>query len=195
MTIFRITIAWTILLMAGAAWAEEPASNTTKEADPKTEKAAKSEKPDQAELERQFAETLTGATLRGHWRLLVPDGDDGDQKLSDPRPELYHIASARKLNDDYWVITARIQYGDNDVTLPVPVRVVWAGDTPVITVDNYGFPGLGTYSARVMIYGGLYSGTWSGTDCLGGTLAGQVLKSEPDEKDAKPEKAESPSAK
>jgi hypothetical protein len=42
--------------------------------------------------------------------------------------------------------------------------VKWAGDTPVIIVDNIGFPGTAKYSARVMIFGDTYSGTWSAGD-------------------------------
>jgi hypothetical protein len=51
--------------------------------------------------------------------------------------------------------------------------VAFAGDTPVIIVDNVGVPGGGTYSARVMIYEKTYAGTWNGGD-HGGLLNGVI---------------------
>jgi len=45
--------------------------------------------------------------------------------------------------------------------------VKWAGDTPVITLDNVGIPGGNTYSARVLIYNKTYAGTWSGGEHAG----------------------------
>ena len=51
----------------------------------------------------------------------------------------------------------------------------WAGDTPVISVTNVAFPGLGTYSARVVIYGDSYAGTWDGKD-HGGQMFGKIVK-------------------
>jgi len=47
------------------------------------------------------------------------------------------------------------------------VQVKWAGDTPVITLDNVGIPGGNSYSARVLIYNKTYAGTWSGGDHAG----------------------------
>ena len=65
-----------------------------------------------------------------------------------------------------------------------PVR--WAGDTPVISVTNFGIPLIGTYSARVVIYQGQYAGTWSGKT-HGGHLFGKIVKNDeaPKEDDAK----------
>ena len=86
----------------------------------------------------------------------------GEATLGDPRPETYVIETAEKDRDDWWVIVARIKFNEADVKLPVRVRVVWAGDTPVITVDDFQFPGMGKYAARVMIYRGYYCGTRTG---------------------------------
>ena len=95
------------------------------------------------------------------------------------QPDKYTIKDVQKLHNDTWVITARIQYGNNDVAIPIAVRVVWAGDTPIITIDDLTIPMLGKYSARVMVYGGFYSGTWFG-DRYGGILSGQIVKTEGD---------------
>ena len=72
---------------------------------------------------------------------------------------------------------ARITYGEHDVTVPLTLPVKWAGDTPVITVDNMGIPGLGLYTARVMIYADHYAGFWSGGD-HGGHLFGVIERAE-----------------
>jgi hypothetical protein len=128
------------------------------------------------ELEKKFAETLNGATLTG--RFTAGKGDRGDGGGQ----EKYVIDSAKKLAGDYWLITARIQYGNHDATVPLPLRVLWAGDTPVITLDKFPVPGFGTFSARVMIYENKYAGTWDGGD-HGGVLSGRITKEEkPEEK-------------
>jgi hypothetical protein len=54
-----------------------------------------------------------------------------------------------------------------DLVAPIPVQVKWAGDTPVIIVDNIAIPGGGSYSARLLIYEKTYAGTWSGGDHRG----------------------------
>lgn len=104
-------------------------------------------------------------------------GLNGRAPLTDPKPDKYTIASAARLNDDTWVINARIQFGDKDVTVPVPVRVVWAEDTAVITLNDLAIPMVGTYSARVMIHHGFYSGVWyCGEKNYGGVMQGRIVK-------------------
>jgi len=60
-----------------------------------------------------------------------------------------------------WVFQARIQYGDHDVNVPVPVKILWAGDTPVLTMTDAGLPGLGPVTERLLYYRDLYAGTWA----------------------------------
>lgn len=143
---------------------------------PATRPAAGAAAMRRAELERAFEEQMTGATLAGSWQMTEA-ADDG-AKLGPAHPDQYAIAGVEKVGDDDWLITARIQFDDKDVTIPVAVRVLWAGDTPVITLDNAGLPGLGTYSARVMIHHGCYAGTWFGGG-HGGVLSGQVVRKPP----------------
>ncbi len=133
-------------------------------------------------LEKKFAETLSGATLRGRWCLVKGD------KLGEEKEEQYAIRSATKVAGDVWLIGARIQYGGKDVTLPVPVKVFWAGDTPVISVTDLGLPGLGSYTARVMVYQGLYSGTWFGPG-HSGLLSGSIVKTKEEPEGKKEGKA------
>lgn len=134
-----------------------------------------------AALETRLAETLTGATLVGTFSV---DGREG------AKPERYEIASARKLEGDNWVVTARIKYGTNDVSVPLVVKMLWAADTPILTIDDLTIPGLGTFTSRVMFHGDRYAGTWQHGD-HGGHLWGKIQKAEkasekPAEKDEKP---------
>jgi hypothetical protein len=141
----------------------------------------------QAELEKTFKEMLDGVVLRGTWQMTQGEGLKGKAPMTPARPDRYVIKNVSKGLDDNWVVTARIQYGDKDVVLPISVRVVWAGDTPVITLDKVKMPLLGTYSARVMIYNGFYAGTWFG-DGYGGVLSGHIIKAADENKIKKLEK-------
>lgn len=127
------------------------------------------DEPSQAELEKQLAEKLSGATLVGQFTVR---GMNDDKPLAQDR---YTLGTVKKLDNGFWSIEARIQYGDHDVKLPLALPVKWAGDTPVISVTNVAFPGLGTYSARVVIYGDSYAGTWDGKD-HGGEMFGRIVK-------------------
>ncbi|HWB05819.1 MAG TPA: hypothetical protein VG796_22550 [Verrucomicrobiales bacterium] len=166
-----------VSVAAFPVFAQEPAKDAP--AAKETAKAA----PTQEELEAKFKTTLTQAVMKGRWCMLK-NGEMGADK-----DEKYTISGVEKTADGKWTITARIQYGAANFAVPVPVTVKWAGDTPVIIVDNLGFPGTGKYSARVMIYGNTYAGTWSGGD-HGGLLHGVIVKEAPAEKPAEkgPEK-------
>ncbi|MSR58451.1 MAG: hypothetical protein EXS05_12490 [Planctomycetaceae bacterium] len=158
------------------------AADTTQATPPKA--AAAAEKPlDQAALEKAFAENLSGAIFSGSFSVIV----DGKEKPS--QMEKYTIAKVSKVKDDYWLFSARIQYGQHDLTVPMTLQVKWAGDTPVITLTNLTIPGLGTFTSRVMIYGGRYAGTWQ-HDKVGGHLWGQLEKPAEEAGEAVPEKKE-----
>ncbi len=126
--------------------------------------------PSKEELQKKFQETLSGVTMTGHFT-------SGKGDLASAKEEKYGIESVTKLpgDGDLWLFNARIQYGEHDVTLPLPLRVVWAGDTPVITLDKFDVPGIGQFTARVMIFDGKYSGMWDGGN-HGGMLFGKITK-------------------
>jgi hypothetical protein len=111
---------------------------------------------------------MSGATLVGSFTM-------GDKP---PTQERYTITKVTKLKGDYYMFAARIQYGERDMTVPLVLPVKWAGDTPVITVTNFGIPGMGTYTARVMIYDQQYAGTWRGAN-VGGQMWGKIERGEP----------------
>jgi len=166
-----------------SAQTEKPKPSSTETSSPK--------KLDQAALEKEFREMLTCATLKGSWQMTNAEGLAGKAPLGEARVDSYEISSANKLAGDRWIISARIQYADKDVTIPVPVRVVWAEDTAIITLDTMNLPGLGSYSARVMIFRGFYAGTWFGKN-YGGVMSGQIVKTaattQPADKSEKKEK-------
>jgi len=123
--------------------------------------AAAKPMPTPDELEAKFIATMSKATMTGRW-CLVQDG-----KLTPERDEKYTIVGAKKIEGDSWMIGSKMNYGGREMIMPIPVKVKWAGDTPVITVDNLKIPGGGTYSARVLVYEHTYAGTWSGGDKVG----------------------------
>jgi hypothetical protein len=124
----------------------------------------------QAELERAFEQTLSNAVLVGHY--TAGKNDKGDKE------DRYTISKVTKLAGEMWLFMVRIEYGGKDVTVPIPLPVKWAGDTPVITVSDVNFPGLGTYTARVMFFHDQYAGTWSG-GTHGGHLWGRIEHPKP----------------
>ena len=72
----------------------------------------------------------------------------------------------------------RIQYNKKDYKATVKVPVKWAGDTPVLMLQNYLIQGQGVFSARILIHNGMYAGTW-GNQKQGGKMFGKVVKNEP----------------
>jgi hypothetical protein len=123
--------------------------------------------PTQAELEAEFTKTLSPATFVGTWNGIK------DGAITPAREEKYHIVSVTKSEGDNWIINAKMTYKQQEIVLPIPVKVKWAGDTAVIVVDKLGIPGGGTYDARVLVYKGTYAGTWSGGQ-RGGLLSGII---------------------
>jgi hypothetical protein len=120
----------------------------------------------QEQLERQLERTLSNATLVGHYSV-----GEQDAPLKEDR---YTLGTVKKMAGEMWLIQARIQFGQRDVTVPLMLPIRWAGDTPVICVTDMGVPGIGKYTARVMIYGDHYAGTWSGSANHQGMLVGRI---------------------
>ena len=122
----------------------------------------------QSELFKNFEKAMRGVRFSGFFTV--------DGSKNPPSEEVYEIQSVQKFGDqDLWIFTARIKYGQKDVTLPMPLPVKWVGDIPVITMDEMNIPGLGTFSAHVVIDGKKYAGTWSHGK-VGGHLYGKITK-------------------
>jgi hypothetical protein len=115
-----------------------------------------------------FKKSMNSVRFEGYFTV---EGSDRP-----PSKEIYEISSIQKFgDDDLWIFTARIRYGKKDVTLPLPLPVKWIGEIPVITMNNFSIPGLGTFSAHVVIDGKKYAGTWSHGK-VGGHLYGKIEK-------------------
>jgi hypothetical protein len=125
-------------------------------------------KVDRPALEQAFAARLTGATLAGAFSL---DGKDTGPN----KPDRYQIVSAKKVSGDDWIITSKMKVGQNEIDIPIPIKVYWADDTPVMSLTDMTIPGVGTFTARVMFYGDRYAGTWQHGEA-GGHMWGMVEK-------------------
>lgn len=144
-----------VLAVSALSLAAEPTAGKKPEAD------------ETAQRDERFRKLVANVRLSGHFTI---DGAANDRL----QREEYAITSASRLGTgDVWLLTSRIRYGKNDLTVPVPVRVKWAGDTPVISLDKVAIPGLGTFSARVVLDEGRYAGTWS-HDSVGGHMFGTI---------------------
>ena len=134
------------------------------------EPTAKDAPSEREQVEKKFIDSLSGAVLVGHYTLIA-----NGREAAAPKEEKYSIESVTKLKDDVFLFKTRIQYGDHDVTVPLPLPVTFTGDTPMIVLNKFPVPGLGTLSARVIFHEGKYAGTWDGGD-HGGHLYGQIVK-------------------
>ena len=159
MSIRMLTAAVVLLILIGPpATADDPVKN---DAAP----------PSREELIKKLEDDLTNVKLVG--RFTITGREDRE-----PKAEEYTITSAMKLPDgDLWLLKARIKYGDQDFTAPIPLEIKWAGDTPVITLTDLAIPGLGTFTSRVVIYGDRYAGTWQHGP-VGGLLYGRIEKTD-----------------
>jgi hypothetical protein len=159
-----VLLLWSITASAQ----EAPVAETTKPA-----AAAPRPAKTQAELEEALSKMLTGATLEGSFTST-----GRERNVSELRRDRYTLGEVKKLEGKTWMIQARIQYRDSDaVMVPLPLPIEWAGDTPVITVDNFTIPGMGTFSARVMFFDDHYAGYWKHGD-RGGNMFGVVRRAD-----------------
>jgi hypothetical protein len=129
--------------------------------------------------EQAFVDQLAGKVMVGTFTV------DGREDRT-PKPERYEIGKVTKIGPDLWTIESRIKYGKVDATVPVPVYVYWAKDTPMISVTDLTIPLVGSeFSARVLFHGDRYAGTWQHGK-VGGHMMGKL--------EAKPAAAETPAA-
>ncbi|MBI2687177.1 MAG: hypothetical protein HYX27_12740 [Acidobacteria bacterium] len=120
--------------------------------------------------EKNFAESLNNVTLSGYYTR----GDGSELKQ-----DKYVIEKISKANGNLWKFEVRIQYNGKDLAVSLPIPIVWAGDTPVVSLTNFVVPGSGTFTARVLFYDGNYVGTWAAVDGHGGKLFGTIKKNPP----------------
>lgn len=185
---FRVACAFLFLVSTARAAEdekkpekEEPAKPAAKEGD---EPVKKLDKP---ELEKQFSERMANTVLAGRFTI---DGMP-DKPASEER---YDIESVTKLRGDQWTFLARIKYGKNDVKLPITVKVLWAGDTPMVSLTDLTIPGMGTFTSRVIFYEDRYAGTWQHGP-VGGHMFGRIEKAKPADEKTEPKPGAKPEPK
>ena len=123
-----------------------------------------------SQREQEFQKMMSGVALVGHSTRLSKEGLSGEEQ--------YLIDKVSKVAGDTWLFQTRLKYHEREIPVPIPLTVVWAGDTPVITLTDLSIPGVGTYTARVLLYKDQYAGTWSGSN-VGGQLFGKIVRQSP----------------
>ncbi len=121
----------------------------------------------EAERNRAFTESMSGVTLVGYSTRLNRPGISGEER--------YRIDGVSHVSGDTWLFRTRLEVGGKEIPIPMPIAVKWAGDTPVITLTDFSIPGVGTYTARVVLHSGQYAGTWGGRK-IGGQLFGKIVR-------------------
>jgi hypothetical protein len=158
----------TFLLLLAASLGLAAATSVNAQAPAAATPAASASQSTPEALEEAFRKTLTDATFIGTWNGIK------DGALTPEKNEKYNIVSTVKGEGDNWTINARMKYKQQELVIPIPVKVKWAGDTAVIVIDNLTIPGGGTYGARVLVHENTYAGTWSGGQ-RGGLLSGIIV--------------------
>ena len=116
---------------------------------------------------------MQNVVLEGYFKLEGQERRDGN-------PELYEISQGTKLEGDRWRFDVHLAYATVDATLPVVVPIVWAGDTPMVSITDFEIPGLGDeFGARVIFYDDRYAGTWD-HGAYGGMMYGTIRSMEKD---------------
>jgi hypothetical protein len=120
---------------------------------------------DHVALEKQFGQKLSHCRMIGYFSIVGQEGP--------PKQDEYTLGAVTRGDGDKWIFNSSLQFGKRVINVPLEIPVLWAGDTPVISVTDMTIPGMGTYTARVMIYGDHYAGTWSSPK-HGGYMWGRI---------------------
>jgi hypothetical protein len=143
------------------------AQDAPKTEPPKAQTPVEKPKPQKTrkEAEKEFAEAMTGCQLIGQFTV------EGKAEAGNQKPDRYLIAGVQKVQGDHWTFT----YVHRGIPIPLVLRVLWAGNTPVMTLDEFTIAGMGTFSARLMfdLNADLYAGTWQHGD-VGGLMFGRI---------------------
>jgi hypothetical protein len=121
----------------------------------------------QAERDRAFEEMMTNVSLVGESTSFDREGIAGKEE--------YVIEKVSRIAGDRWLFQTTMKLGSGEVTVPIPITILWAGETPVITLTDLSIPGMGSYSARVLLFRDHYAGTWMGAEG-GGHVFGDIVR-------------------
>ncbi len=120
-------------------------------ATPLTLSAVEEAESKQQVREKAFIEAMSGTTLTGFFSVV------GEDRGAPPNEDSYQISKISK-GGNFFLFHAK--FGEAKLP-PLPLRVVWAGTKPVITMEKIAIPGFGTFSVHLLIDGNRYAGTWS----------------------------------
>ena len=121
--------------------------------------------------EKRFAAMLSNVTLVGAYTQ-----ENNNDRAEKERYTIYRVSKIPG-RDSLWRFDVRMVFGTVNLRLPLALPVQWVGRTPVIVLDDYGIPGLGSFSARVLFDGSRYAGTWQHGK-VGGHLFGIIEKND-----------------
>ncbi|HJS73013.1 MAG TPA: hypothetical protein VJ921_01915 [Vicinamibacteria bacterium] len=122
---------------------------------------------EQSERDRELEAMMTNVSFVGQSTIFGREGISGKEE--------YVIEKVSRVAGDQWLFHTTMKLGSGDVSVPIPITILWAGDTPVITLTDLSIPGMGSYSARVLLYRDHYAGTWLGAEG-GGHVFGDIVR-------------------
>ena len=125
------------------------------------------QEPTLSPAEKAFQASMSNVTLTGFYT---------NGNASELKQDRYVVEKISKASGNLWKFDVRIQYNGKDIAIAIPVPILWAGDTPVVTLTNFAVPGSGTFTARVLFHDGAYVGTWAAADGHGGKMFGSLSK-------------------
>ena len=125
----------------------------------------------QADLDAKFEAAMKDARLEGQFNVIAPNGQ------MPAYDELYMVSEMERGEGNTWIFKAKMSYGNQEhpAEFPIPVQVLWAGDTPVITMTDTTVEGLGTFTVRLLLHGDRYAGSWQ-HGAVGGHMWGRLVK-------------------
>ena len=122
---------------------------------------------------QMFQAMLENVTLNGTW-APVAEGAVGED-----RKDGYHIVRAVHRKENRWHIVSRIKHKGKLVDFPIPVEVYFAYDTAVMVLDNVPVGDGSTWSARILFYDAVYTGSWWSPDQKkSGIVSGTITRNE-----------------
>ncbi len=129
--------------------------------------AAQTPRPD---LEQRLRASLEGMKMEGKFNVFGPNG------MSAPQQDLYMVSKLLRGEGDTWLFEYAMSFNQSQKMVPIPVDVLWAGETPVLTITNQPIEGLtGSFTVRLLIFDGKYAGTWQHGP-VGGHMWGVLVK-------------------
>jgi hypothetical protein len=121
-------------------------------AEPDKPAAKKSVDAKQEAIYKRFEEMLAGVKLTGQFTIVGKEAPKAQE-------ESYEIRSVKRGGDDTDLWLFDVKYAGKEMVMPLPVK--FAGNCPVVHMNEFTIPGLGTFSCNVVFDGDRYAGTWS----------------------------------